>query len=444
MPGSHVHIGTGSLGLGLIGDLANRARLNTCFVNRVSKEEYHKILSEERSYILDVDGKPQTVAGFEVVTYPERAPEQCRDVFANPDIFLITTAVKASNLDSSALVLAHGLQRRMETGCSKPLAVVACENIEDNSSYLKRKVEEELSRTGDPHEVHRNVSFCDCVVDRMCVKPVPVNEGGSKKVRVQVESYLEWTIDDSNIADDKFRRELGHEIGQFEGVRIAKRPFYQARAKRKFWCMNAIDLYVSAYAYGVVWKNLDKEKKAVIRVADAITNPEIASKVPFLQRELGYAAMAYARGHSVFEGFDLGTMNSYHAKVFDRLSKFKANRVGRILTDFIKMETEAPDAIRFFLNNLDALRNQKQGDGTADIGRTLNDAVRKIVESLEAHSFVEKVHQRIAEPIKELMDAKIKPQFALEYLLLVIQVLEVVSKNGVEDMRKTLGQAIDV
>lgn len=195
-----LHFGAGNIGRGFIGLLLNRAGYEVCFadVNKDVIEElnsrgaYQVGIADESKQMLDVVG----VRG--VISTDQDA--MTREIVASD---LITTAVGPNVLRLIAPTIAAGLLARREAGVETPLHIIACENMVSGSTILKGHVNEQLD-TDMIAWAEKHVAYPDSAVDRI----VP-NQRHEDKLRVDVEPFFEWVIDESKLIGDYLPRVEG-------------------------------------------------------------------------------------------------------------------------------------------------------------------------------------------------------------------------------------------
>ncbi len=104
---------------------------------------------------------------------------------------IVTTAVGPQILARIAATVAQGLITRHQQGNTRPLNIIACENMVRGTSQLKQHVFAALSED-EQIWVEQHVGFVDSAVDRI----VPPSEAGSTDIlAVTVETFSEWIVD---------------------------------------------------------------------------------------------------------------------------------------------------------------------------------------------------------------------------------------------------------
>ncbi len=181
-----VVFGAGAAGKGLIGLLFTQAGYHVTFVD-IKDDLVDRLRTAGRYHVLlhclDGDRCEHIVGGFQILHASDRdaiAREIARAAF-------VLTAVFPQNLPDVARTVAQGIEQCYGTGRQVPLNCIACENMKNSSSTLKRHVAEHLNDDALPYsETH--VGFPDCMINR--VVPAPVDP-----LHVETEDYCEWTAD---------------------------------------------------------------------------------------------------------------------------------------------------------------------------------------------------------------------------------------------------------
>ncbi|MGZ9585563.1 mannitol-1-phosphate 5-dehydrogenase [Paenibacillus marinisediminis] len=227
-----LHFGAGNIGRGFIGLLLNRAGFDVCFAD-VNKEvidelnsrgEYSVGIADESQQVLQVSGVRGVLSTDEAVMIREIAAAD-----------LVTTAVGPNVLRLIAPTIAAGIRARREAGVETPLHMIACENMVGGSTILQGHVREHLDAETIQWAEQR-VSFPDSAVDRI----VP-NQHHEDKLRVDVEPFYEWVIDETKL--------IGDYLPRIEGATYVKdlTPFIE----RKLFTVNtghAISAYLGYQA----------------------------------------------------------------------------------------------------------------------------------------------------------------------------------------------------
>lgn len=181
-----IHFGAGNIGRGFIGQHLHESGYEITFVD-VNDQLVQDINTLGKYHIQIVGDQPQTleVTGVKAINSNTHL-EDLLNAFIDADI--VTTAIGPSILKFIAPNIAKGLERRL-TKTTKPLNIVACENMVGGSTVLKNFVYQSLPEDLKA-KVDEYIGFPDAAVDR--IVPVQHNE---EKLLVQVEPYSEWDVD---------------------------------------------------------------------------------------------------------------------------------------------------------------------------------------------------------------------------------------------------------
>lgn len=195
-----LHFGAGNIGRGFIGLLLNKAGFEVCFadVNKAVIDElnnrgaYTVGIADESQQLIEVKGVRGVISSDQSVMVQEIVSSD-----------LITTAVGPNVLRLIAPTIAAGITARREAGVMTPLHIIACENMVGGSTILKSHVNEHLDAEtlawADQH-----VAYPDSAVDRI----VP-NQHHEDILRVDVEPFFEWVIDETKLIGDYLPRVEG-------------------------------------------------------------------------------------------------------------------------------------------------------------------------------------------------------------------------------------------
>ncbi|SDC68374.1 mannitol-1-phosphate 5-dehydrogenase [Melghirimyces thermohalophilus] len=185
-----VHFGAGNIGRGFIGAQLSRSGYQVCFVD--VQAPLVEALRERDSYTVQLLGEEPSAVRVSGVTAfnSQTEPERVAEAIAAAD--LVTTAVGPHVLKAIASLIAEGIKLRLKRK-TPPLNVVACENMLQGSTLLKKEVAAHLSAT-EQAELADRVGFPDAAVDRI----VPV-QSGTDLLEVAVEPFYEWVIDRTGI-----------------------------------------------------------------------------------------------------------------------------------------------------------------------------------------------------------------------------------------------------
>lgn len=183
-----IQFGAGNIGRGFIGNILSQNGYEVCFadINEVVINE----LNKKHEYIVEVVG----IECQEILI-----KNVCGVMSNSDDIFekmkessIITTAVGPVVLPIIAKTIAKGLEIRMAAGINEYLNIIACENMIKGSSFLKEEVYKYINENVKKY-IDTYVGFPDSAVDRI----VPPMEKGADILRVRVEEFNEWIVDET-------------------------------------------------------------------------------------------------------------------------------------------------------------------------------------------------------------------------------------------------------
>ena len=292
-----LHFGAGNIGRGFIGKLLADAGIELVFadVNQVVLDA----LNARHAYPVHVVGeqaKVETVTGVSAVNSTSDAI-----VTLIAEVDLVTTAVGPQILERIAGSVAQGLAKRSDNGNTRPLNIIACENMVRGTSQLKQHVMKALP---DAYHawVDAHVGFVDSAVDRIVP---PSNAGSHDPLEVTVETFSEWIVDQAQFKGDR---------PDIPGMELTDN--LMAFVERKLFTLNtghAITAYLGQRA-----------GHATIR--DAILDPRIRTVVQGAMQESG--AVLIQR-----YGFEADKHAAYIQKILTRFEnpylKDDVERVGR-------------------------------------------------------------------------------------------------------------------
>ena len=185
MSGKVVIFGAGATGRSTLGLTAWQTGYELVLVDK--KPALVQRLKEAGRYTVRMYGGPEefrdfTVAGFSVYNSRERQAITQEIVTAD----LVLTAVFDYNLADVAETVALAAAACREAGRERPLNFIACENMMDSSSALRRHVEALLS-PADRFYADRYFGFPDAMISQ--VVPIPEPD----PLFIVTENYIEWT-----------------------------------------------------------------------------------------------------------------------------------------------------------------------------------------------------------------------------------------------------------
>ena len=236
-------------------------------------------------------------SGYEIAHNSEQ--DKINRTFTEAD--LVLTCVIAENLEDVAGKIAASIRYLITEGKNKKFNIVACENLNHASSYLKTLVYDRL----DPETVKyckNNIAFPDAIISR--VVPVPEDP-----FNIICEDYNEWYVDANNW------------IGDPSAV-----PFINvsddldALLERKLWIHNGGHATLGYAAW----------RKKYRYIHEAVRDAEIAEFTGIVMREIGDCII-----HKY--GFDTDAIREYEAELGRRGAiEEMRDEVRRVIRDPIR------------------------------------------------------------------------------------------------------------
>lgn len=293
-----VVFGSGATGRAHIGLLAWQAGFEIVFVDK--KKDLVDRLRKEGSYRVDVHGKDVQevrVTGFQVYSSEER--DRIADVIVNS--CLVLTSVFDQNLPDVAKTIALAGSKCRLSRREDPLNFIACENMANSSSSLKKSVLERIKAEEDLDYVKRTFGFPDCMISR--VVPQPEDD----PLRLVTEDYNEWTVDEFAF--------LGEKPARLRPLTLVKNQ--AARLERKLYVHNGGHATAGYFAYHRGWEYIH----------EALTDPLVVKQTVGALDELGEVVI-----HK--HNFDPVEINEYKDDLKRRgaLAALK-DRVDRVIRD---------------------------------------------------------------------------------------------------------------
>ncbi len=184
--------GAGNIGRGFLGLLLSKADSETTFVDvDAVKVSAINRLHEYPVYIVSKNGVSEEIVRHAQSIHASDSQEIEKAVV---DADVILTAVGKDALKYLAPSLARGLLRRVNERPRSDVhvVVVACENVQDNTTFLQNLVLQQVS------DEQRSllcglISFPNCVVDRIVPNSLPHIH--NSPLAVAVEEYFQLAID---------------------------------------------------------------------------------------------------------------------------------------------------------------------------------------------------------------------------------------------------------
>ncbi|WP_016897285.1 MULTISPECIES: mannitol-1-phosphate 5-dehydrogenase [Aerococcus] len=194
-----VHFGAGNIGRGFIGEILHKNGFDITFVD--INETLIDALNARDSYEIEyADDAHQrlTISGFSGLNNGKE-PEAVAQAVAEADI--VTTAIGPNILPYIAELIANGIKLRRENDDTRPMDIVACENMIGGTDFLNEKVSAYFDEA-DRIYVDQYIGFPNAAVDRI----VPM-QSHEDPLFVSVEPFSEWVIDQTNVKGTQIQLE---------------------------------------------------------------------------------------------------------------------------------------------------------------------------------------------------------------------------------------------
>ena len=290
-----VIIGAGATGRGQLGQVAFSAGWGVTYIER--DQGLVDVLKRSGRFRVGLAG--ERVVDLEVSNFQvfHTSDEGGSRAIADADI--LTTAVLPTNLQSTVPTIAQGLKLRRALSVTKPLNVIACENMERSSSTLKGYL-----KAGAPDLdwawLEQHVGFPDSMVARAV--PVPKDN----PLYLIAEATQEWSVDLKGLMEP---------MPRLEGMTLSENQ--SAALERKLYIKNT-----GHFAIGILGF-----RKGYVLMDQAARDPEVFELVDQATRE---SAWAVATKH----GFDRDWLEDYRATFLDAMkSPFLPDEVSRVIRE---------------------------------------------------------------------------------------------------------------
>ena len=254
--------GAGNIGRGFLGLLLANAGFEVTFVDvDAAKVSAINAAHEYPVFVVSEKGiKEEVVCGVSAI----HAQDLDAIVKAVVEAEIILTAVGKDALKYLAPSLARGLMRRtqLRPHAEMRVAVVACENVQDNTAFLRDLIFEHVGVDEKDLLTHA-ISFPNCVVDRIVPNTLPC--ASDSTLAVAVEEYFQLAIDGEGLMGS---------FPKIEGVEISSN--LSATLEQKLCTLNMAHAIVGYFGY------LRKHRF----VHDAVEDPDISELLTGALREV--------------------------------------------------------------------------------------------------------------------------------------------------------------
>lgn len=231
-----IHFGAGNIGRGFIGLLLKEADYEVIFVD-IDRKRIELLNSLPQYPVIIVGEEEQTkqVSGYRGISAANE--EAVVQAVAEADV--ITTAVGKEALQKVAPLIAKGLAKKLRLSriSYEPLhiIVIACENVNENTSYLKSLIAPHITPK-EWIEIETLVSFPNCVVDRIIPNLPP--EKLTHPLAVAVEEYAQFAVD---------KTALKERVLDIPGVELTDN--IQGVLEQKLFTLNMAHAIIGYYGY---------------------------------------------------------------------------------------------------------------------------------------------------------------------------------------------------
>lgn len=292
-----LHFGAGNIGRGFIGKLLADSHVEVIFAD--VNDTVINLLKTNRTYGVKIVGDSvNTIEQVKNVTGVNSKDEAAIMALFN-EVDLVTTAVGPNVLKIIASIVAKALEARLASGNTKPLNIIACENMVRGTTFLKEQVFTHLN-PAIREQVETLIGFVDSAVDRI-VPPVQPDE--NDPLLVTVEEFSEWIVD---------KTQFKGEIPAIKGMEQTDN--LMAFVERKLFTLNTGHAVTSYYG----------KSKGYQFVKESIEDADVKAFVKSVMQESG--AVLIKR-----YGFDPQAHAAYIEKILKRFANpFLVDDVDRV------------------------------------------------------------------------------------------------------------------
>ncbi|OAP61113.1 hypothetical protein AYL99_03314 [Fonsecaea erecta] len=250
MVGTAVHFGGGNIGRGFIAELLHETGYEVIFVdvvddliNRINASKSYKITE------VGEDGeKSKVITNYRAINSKYNMDEVVKCI-ADADI--VTCAVGPNILKFIAKPIADGIAARTK---SKPLAVIACENMINATDALKALITDEKNMKPEVlKDLDSKAEFGNSAIDRI----VPTQPAHAN-LDVVIESFFEWCVETTGFKSGHPEVKGIHWVDDLE-------PYIE----RKLFTVNTSHATAAYFAY----------YKGIKTIHEAMADPEIRQEV---------------------------------------------------------------------------------------------------------------------------------------------------------------------
>jgi len=250
MVGTAVHFGGGNIGRGFIAELLHETGYDVVFID-VIDGLIEQINNTPKYTITEVGAegrKTKTITNYRAINSKYNMDDVVKTI-AGADI--VTCAVGPTILKFIAKPIAQGIEQRTK---SKPLAVIACENMINATDALRDLITDEKNMSPDVvKDLPSKAEFGNSAIDRI-VPTQPTDAG----LDVLIESFYEWCVQTTGFKSGHPDVKGIHWVDDLE-------PYIE----RKLFTVNTSHATAAYFGYN----------KGIRTIHEAMADPEIKKEV---------------------------------------------------------------------------------------------------------------------------------------------------------------------
>lgn len=186
-----IHFGGGNIGRGFVAEFLHTAGYEVVFIDVVDKV-INALQSTPSYQVTEVSEKGEvtkTISNYRAINSKTNEQDVVQEI-ATADI--VTCAVGPNILKFIAPVIAKGITAR---SASKPLAVIACENMIGGTDTLHGYIKDNTDQS-ELEALKTRAVFANSAIDRI----VPAQPEGSG-LNVRIEKFYEWVVEKKPFGD---------------------------------------------------------------------------------------------------------------------------------------------------------------------------------------------------------------------------------------------------
>jgi len=252
MVGTAVHFGGGNIGRGFIAELLYETGYNIVFVDVVDDliDKINRVKSFKITEIGEDGKKTKTIKNYKALNSKHSMDEVVQTI-ADADI--VTCAVGPNVLKFIAKPIADGITKRT---ASKPIAVIACENMINATDALKEIIVKNLSEEVTK-DLDSKAEFGNSAIDRI-VPTQPTPSSDEESLDVLIESFYEWCVETTGFKSGHPNVKGIHWVDNLE-------PYIE----RKLFTVNTSHATAAYFGYN----------KGIKTIHESMADPEIKKEV---------------------------------------------------------------------------------------------------------------------------------------------------------------------